>query len=206
MWLFGVGSELTRVKGQSPRWMEFGSPQDWILEHPIPFVGAGLSHQLPVVCVCPATACGTEMPRLVGLHSAVVSGGRCGAELCGHSSTPPELRAFSAQLALGVVNLHRSLSSRIHVPTASPGAPCRCSWEGLAEEPPSPAPVPRACLPPLLPALMCSCVRTRARFCHPFAKGESGVPKTLGTTCCCSTSCIIRTDNPCLENSWKLDK
>lgn len=51
VWLFGAGSELTRLEGQSPRWMEFGSPQDWILEHPIPFVGAGLSRELPVVCV-----------------------------------------------------------------------------------------------------------------------------------------------------------
>lgn len=186
--------------------MEFGSSQDWILEHPIPFVGAGLSRELPVVCVS-CMARGTEVPRLVGLPRAGVPGGRCGAELCGHSSAPLDRRAFSAPLAPRVVNLHRSLGSRIRVPTASPGAPCRCAWEALAEEPPSPAPpVPRACLAPLLPALVCGCVRTRARLCHPFAKGESGIPESLVTTCRCSTSCIIRTDNPCLEISWKLEK
>lgn len=43
------------------------------------------------------------------------------------------------------------------------------------------------------------------RLCHPPAKGNL-LPRPWVTACCCSTSCIIRTDSPCLEIAWKLEK
>lgn len=126
--------------------------------------------------------------------------------------TAPRKHNFMPLLLNWLDRLSMSISTpslRIGLPIVSPGAPCThvCGRLGTAGNVTS--------LPPFhvtsltifcLPSFLAIFFKDMGQTSESIGKSQSVVSESSVTTCHCNTSFVIRTDSPCLEIFWKLEK
>lgn len=126
--------------------------------------------------------------------------------------TAPRKHNFLTSWAVRAYRLSVSISPpslRTGLPIVSPGAPCThvCGRLGTAGNVTSLSPFHVTSLTIFcLPSFLAIFFKDMGQTSESIGKSQSVVSESSVTTCRCSTSCIIRTDSPCLEIFWKLEK